>query len=63
MQEEYRVEQRCPQGSFAYTIRPGDTLFLLAQRFNTTVAAIQRLNPGIDPNNLRIGQIICVPTF
>ncbi len=59
--DEYRVEQRCPQGSFAYTIRPGDTLFLLAQRFNTTVAAIQRLNPGIDPNNLQIGQVICIP--
>ena len=59
--DEYRVEQQCPQGSFAYTIRPGDTLFLLAQRFNTTVAAIQSLNPGIDPNNLRIGQIICIP--
>lgn len=61
MQEDYRVEQRCPQGSFAYTIRPGDTLYLLAQRYNTTVEAIQRLNPGINPNNLQIGQVICIP--
>jgi len=59
--EEYRVQQQCPQGSFSYTIRPGDTFFILAQRFNTTVDAIQRLNPNVNPNNLQIGQIICIP--
>ena len=51
----------CPTGSFAYTIRSGDTLWLLAQRYNTTVEAIMRINPGIDPNNLQIGQVICIP--
>ncbi len=51
----------CPTGSFAYTIRAGDTLFILAQRFGTTVQAIIALNPGIDPNNLQIGQVICIP--
>ena len=51
----------CPAGSFAYTIKSGDTLYLLAIRFNTTVEAIMRLNPGIDPNNLQIGQVICIP--
>ncbi|MEG6616229.1 LysM peptidoglycan-binding domain-containing protein [Peptococcaceae bacterium 1198_IL3148] len=51
----------CPAGSFAYTIRQGDTLFRLANEFDTTVSAIQRLNPGIDPNNLRVGMRICIP--
>lgn len=51
----------CPPGAFSYTIRAGDTLFSLARRYNTTVSAIIRLNPGIDPNNLRVGQIICIP--
>src|SRR5690554_1627877 len=51
----------CPSGTFAYTIRSGDTFFSLAQRFNTTVEAIQRANPGVDPNNLQIGQRICIP--
>ncbi|MGE5599169.1 MAG: LysM peptidoglycan-binding domain-containing protein [Bacteroidota bacterium] len=51
----------CPPGSFPYLIQPGDTLFLLAQRFGTTVPAIVALNPGIDPNNLRIGQTVCLP--
>ncbi len=45
-----------------YTIQAGDTIFSIAQRFNVTVDAIIAANPGIDPNNLRIGQVICIPT-
>jgi peptidoglycan endopeptidase LytF len=52
---------RCPAGTFEYTIRAGDTFFSLANRFNTTVAAIQAANPNVDPNNLQIGQVICIP--
>ena len=51
----------CPVGTFSYTIRPGDTIFNLAMTYNTTVEAILRVNPGIDPNNLQIGQRICIP--
>lgn len=51
----------CPAGSFLYAIKSGDTLYTLAQRHNTTVDAIARLNPGINPSNLQIGQRICVP--
>ncbi len=61
MKENHEIEQRCPAGSFAYTIRSGDTLFALARRFNTTVEAIIAINPGIEPENLQIGQIICIP--
>ena len=50
----------CPNG-FIYTIRAGDTLFALAQRFGTTVNAIILANPGIDPNSLQIGRRICIP--
>jgi len=51
----------CPTGSGPYTIRAGDTLFVLAQRYGTTVAAITTANPGLNPNNLQVGQVICVP--
>ncbi len=51
----------CPTGTFSYTIRSGDTFWVLAQRYNTTVEAIQRVNPGVNPNNLQIGQVICIP--
>ncbi len=48
-------------GGLVYTIRSGDTLYLLAQRYGTTVDRITAANPGINPNNLQIGQQICIP--
>lgn len=51
----------CPIGTIPYTIKSGDTLYLLAQRYNTTVEAIIRVNPTVNPNNLKIGQVICMP--
>ena len=50
----------CPGGT-VYTIRSGDTLSSLASRFNTTVDAIIRVNPGIVPTNLQVGQQVCIP--
>lgn len=45
-------------GTIRYTIRPYDTIWMLAQVFNTTVDDIMELNPGIDPRNLQIGQVV-----
>lgn len=53
--------QPCPPRTVPYVIRPGDTLYRIAQRFNTSVPAIISANPFVNPNNLRIGQRICVP--
>lgn len=51
----------CPAGAVPYTIKPGDSLYAIAQRLNVTVAAILSLNPGINPTMLQVGQSICVP--
>lgn len=47
-------------GTIRYTIRPYDTIWMLAQVFNTTVDSIMELNPGINPRNLLIGQVITI---
>lgn len=51
----------CPEGAREYAIRPGDTFYSLARRYNTTVAELRRLNPGINPEALLVGQRICIP--
>jgi len=43
-----------------YTIQSGDTLAGIAAKTGTTVARLEQLNPGIDPNALRVGQPIRV---
>lgn len=43
-----------------YTVRSGDTLWLLAQRYGTTVDEIKRLN-GLNSNLLTIGQVLQIP--
>jgi peptidoglycan endopeptidase LytE len=39
-----------------YTVRPGDTLSLVAVRFDTTVERLLELNPGVDATDLVPGQ-------
>ena len=43
-----------------HTIVAGDTFGSLARKYNTTSEAIQKLNPGVEPTKIRIGQKICV---
>ncbi|MBT2689510.1 LysM peptidoglycan-binding domain-containing protein [Bacillus sp. ISL-47] len=46
----------------SYIVKPGDTLWRIAQRFQTSVDAILSANPGIRPEWLYIGQKINIPT-
>lgn len=46
---------------FWYTVQPGDTLYTLARRCNTTAAVLARLNGVIDPENLPIGRRLRLP--
>lgn len=50
----------CPIGSSTYEIRPGDTLAAIAERFGIPLADILLLNPFVNPEDLRVGQVICL---
>ena len=46
--------------TFNYTVTSGDSLYKIANRFNTTVSEIVRLN-NLKNNNLNIGQVLKIP--
>lgn len=51
-----------PVASFrTYRVKSGDTLSAIANRFGTTVAALEELNDLPDRNSLSIGQILLIP--
>ena len=46
-----------------YTIKSGDTLTEISQKFQVSIAVIIGANPEVtDPNNLRIGQRLIIPS-
>ena len=49
------------QSSFTYTVKSGDSLSVLAQRYNTTVKAIKSEN-SLASNTLKIGQKLTIPS-
>lgn len=50
-----------PECYFEYTVKPGDTLFRLAQRFNTTVNQLVYYNSISDPDLIYPGRILLIP--
>lgn len=57
-----RVKQHKPCTGFHYTLRPGDTMAKIGQRFGLHPKDILRANPQItDPDRIYPGQIICIP--
>jgi LysM repeat protein len=45
----------------SYTVQPGDTLAIIARRFNTTVDSLVSINNLTDRNSLRVGQRLIIP--
>lgn len=41
--------------TITHVVQPGDTLYRLAQRYQTTVPEIIMKNPGVNPYNLQVG--------
>jgi len=50
----------CPPSNL-YTVRAGDTLFAIAQRFGTTTADLIALNRLTNPNRIFVGQTLALP--
>nr|WP_227019136.1 LysM peptidoglycan-binding domain-containing protein [Sinanaerobacter chloroacetimidivorans] len=44
-----------------HTVRPGDTLYMLAKEHNVTLDAIIKANPQVDCYMLQVGMKLCIP--
>lgn len=49
-----------PNSTFIYTVKSGDTLYGIANRYNTSVSDLKSLN-NLSSNNLSIGQNLIIP--
>lgn len=49
-------------GGEVYTIKSGDTLTKIAHSHGTTVKAIEAANSGLDPNHIKVGQKLTIPS-
>jgi LysM repeat protein len=58
-QEEPVTEQ--PGGFRTYTVRSGDTLYLISRRYNVSINRLIELNNITNPNQLRVGQQLLIP--
>lgn len=49
-------------GGKKYTVRPGDTLAKVGKRYGVTVRALAKHNRISDPNRVRVGQVLHIPS-
>jgi LysM repeat protein len=47
---------------FTYTVKSGDTMGQLAEKFNVSVSALMAVNPNVDPNSMSVGQTLKIPS-
>ncbi len=60
----YEPYPTCPAGSRPYTIQPGDSLYLISDRFGLSPEEIINFNPYLNMSGpLPIGELICLPVY
>ncbi len=47
---------------FAYTIKAGDTLGQIAEKFNVELDSLLAVNPDVNPNGMRVGETLKIPS-
>lgn len=48
-------------GTLLYTVEPGDTLYDIAQKYNTTISNILKFNWINNPDIIYVGQSLVIP--
>lgn len=46
---------------FLHTVRSQDSIYSLARQYGVTVQSLVDANPNVDPDDLPVGEQICIP--
>lgn len=46
-----------------YVVQPGDTLYSIGLAYGVSVNALMKVNNLYDPNVIRVGQTLCIPSY
>lgn len=55
------AQAQMPMPGQLYTVRPGDTMYSIANRFYTTIWAIAQANGIVNPSRIYVGQVLFIP--
>ena len=58
MNEIGRAADNC---AYNYTVKRGDSYYLIARRLGVPLRDLMNANPGISPTQLMVGDVLCVP--
>ena len=58
MNETNRAAATC---AYHYTVKRGDSYYLIARRLGVPLRDLMNANPGISPTQLMVGDVLCVP--
>jgi len=47
---------------FTYSVQAGDSMSVIAEKFNVSLDDLQAANPGISPNAMSVGQVLKIPS-
>jgi LysM repeat protein len=59
--EEAAAELAHPPRAQFHTVKRGESFYVIAEQYGTTVDAIKKLNPKLDPGRLDVGDIVRLP--
>ena len=55
---DQQTNQQC---AYRYTVRQGDSFYLIARRQGVPLRDLMEANPGIPPARLMVGDVLCIP--